>query len=229
MSQSGPLSEWPVLPTPACGPTTWTSNPHTGQTEEVVLTMARTQASSKPENRTKLRLCPPMTLNILAPRHSSGNHQGWIGHLARLAPLTPPGTVLLCLRRCGGEAESAASQVPGNPRSAGSVKVSLGWTRVADPNSRKCARANAVTLLAFALCLFTIFFVVGSTSHIHSNGQEDAACRLCQAAHVGISAPMVAQVLPVPLVERAELFAPVQSVQFERFLSSASPRAPPFA
>jgi len=119
--------------------------------------------------------------------------------------------------------------VPGNPWGPGSVKGPLGWTRVADRNTRKRPSGNAIKLLAFTLCVFTVCFVVVSTSHIHPNGQEDAACPFCQVAHVGISAALVTLDLPVPLVERAEVqkFAPF--FHSALFLPSSSPRAPPSA
>ena len=100
---------------------------------------------------------------------------------------------------------------------------------MADRNTGKRLSGNAVRLLAFSLCVLTVFFVVSSTSHIHPNGQEDASCRLCQAAHMGISAGLATQTLPVPLVERAEVQNFVPFIHSELFLPSASPRAPPSA
>jgi hypothetical protein len=100
---------------------------------------------------------------------------------------------------------------------------------MADRNTRKRPSGNAIKLLALTLCVFTVFFVVLSSSHIHPNGQDDGACQLCQAAHVGMSAALAAQELPVPLGERAEVqkFAPF--FHSELFLPSGSPRAPPSA
>ncbi len=90
-------------------------------------------------------------------------------------------------------------------------------------------RANAVSLLALTLCVFTVFFVVLSTSHIHPNGQDDAACPFCQVAHVGISAALPTLDIPVLLVERAEVQSFVPFLDSELFLPSGSPRAPPSA
>jgi len=100
---------------------------------------------------------------------------------------------------------------------------------VTDRDTTKRLRGNAARLLALTLCLLTVFFVVSSTSHIHPNGQEDASCRLCQAAHMGISAGLATQALPVPLVVRAEVQNFVPFVHSELFLPGASPRAPPSA
>jgi hypothetical protein len=100
---------------------------------------------------------------------------------------------------------------------------------VLDRNTGKRPSGNAIRLLALTLSVFTVFFVALSTCHFHSNGQDDAACRLCQAAHAGISTPQAAQEAPVPLVERTDLPRHVLFVHSELFLPSASPRAPPSA
>jgi DUF2946 family protein len=111
----------------------------------------------------------------------------------------------------------------------GGVEVVIGWTRVPDGNIRKRRSGNVLKLLAFSLCVFTVFFVVLSTSHIHPNGQDDGACQLCQAAHLGISTALAAQDLPVPLIERASVHSFVPFLHSERFLPNSSPRAPPSA
>jgi Protein of unknown function (DUF2946) len=91
------------------------------------------------------------------------------------------------------------------------------------------AGRNARILLALGLAVCTFLFVVLSTSHVHPGGQEDAACPLCQAAHMGISTALAAQALPVPVVERAEVQSFVPFLHAELFLPSGSPRAPPSA
>ncbi len=91
------------------------------------------------------------------------------------------------------------------------------------------SRTNAARILALVLSLFTVYFVVLSTSHIHPNGESDAACRLCQATHVGISTSLSTSELPVPLVGRAGVERSIPSFHPELFLSSAFSRAPPSA
>jgi len=59
--------------------------------------MAKMQASSMPENRSKLRLGAPMMIDILTLPHRCRNRRGTIGNLASLLALTPPQTVLVCL------------------------------------------------------------------------------------------------------------------------------------
>jgi len=81
----------------------------------------------------------------------------------------------------------------------------------------------------FGLALCTLLFVVLSSSHFHPDNQNDAACRLCQAAHVGVSTAPAVGALPTPLVERAEVSSFASSVALELFLHSAPSRAPPSA
>src|SRR5208283_2039959 len=45
---------------------------------------------------------------------------------------------------------------PSNPGGLGGVEVDIGWTRVPDGNARKRLSGNAVKLLAFTLCVFTV-------------------------------------------------------------------------
>jgi len=91
------------------------------------------------------------------------------------------------------------------------------------------AGRNARALLAAGLALCTLLFAVFSSSHIHSAGQDDATCRLCQAAHVGITTAPSAEALPALLIERAELPPLLCSVALELFLHNAPSRAPPSA
>ena len=88
---------------------------------------------------------------------------------------------------------------------------------------------NARILLALALVVCTLLFVVVSTCHIHAEGQSDGACQLCQAAHIGIPATLGTNELPAPLVQRSEPPSSDPFVHSELFLSSAPSRAPPSA
>jgi len=86
-----------------------------------------------------------------------------------------------------------------------------------------------VRLLALAVCLLTVFFVVVSTSHIHSEGQSETPCQICQVAHFGVPVALGAGLLPVLFVERSEPPPSVSRVPTEQFLFSAPSRAPPAA
>jgi hypothetical protein len=100
---------------------------------------------------------------------------------------------------------------------------------LSERKSNSARQNNARLLLALALAVCTLLFVVLSTSHVHPGGQEDAACQLCQAAHIGITAVTAAGLLPAPLIVRAEMPRPLASVALELFLHNAPSRAPPAA
>ncbi|MEQ1352761.1 MAG: hypothetical protein ABLT11_02020 [Candidatus Acidiferrum sp.] len=91
------------------------------------------------------------------------------------------------------------------------------------PNSRNyLARTLA---LALACCL--VLFVVQVVVHGHEKGHNEAACRVCHAAHMG-AAPIVNAFLvaaPVPSNDGVREIA----VQFhkELFAHDAPSRAPP--
>ena len=89
--------------------------------------------------------------------------------------------------------------------------------------------ANAKRLLAIALSILTVFFIVLSSSHFHADGQSDAACQICQVAHIGISAVVGTAELPAPLIQRSEPPPSLAFAHTELFLSSAASRAPPSA
>lgn len=100
---------------------------------------------------------------------------------------------------------------------------------MADRDRGNRAGRNAVRIAAIALGVCTLLFVALSTAHIHNSGQDDSACNLCQAAHVGISAAVQADALPAPLIQRAELPQAIGFVTLELFLHNAPSRAPPAA
>jgi len=109
------------------------------------------------------------------------------------------------------------------------VEFALGRLSVGELNNRRLPHGNAARVLALALCVLTVFFVVISTSHIHSDDHGDGACRICQVAHIGVPAALGASELPAPLIQRSDLPCDVTFVHSELFLSSAPSRAPPSA
>jgi|SRR5271169_3488651 len=81
--------------------------------------------------------------------------------------------------------------------------------------------------LAFALALLSLVFLLQVTPHGHANGQDEAACRLCQAAHIGVTPGLSGIVLSVPLIPVGEVVAPSIVTATEALLSHSDPRAPP--
>jgi hypothetical protein len=85
-------------------------------------------------------------------------------------------------------------------------------------------RATSVIVL---LALLSFFFLLQVAPHSHADGHDEAACRICQIAHIGV-APAVSAVLLNPvLLHFDEILAP-RRVHFTDSFSADSPsRAPP--
>jgi hypothetical protein len=87
-------------------------------------------------------------------------------------------------------------------------------------------RRLAISVIV-SLALLSFFFLLQVAPHSHADGHDDAACRICQIAHIGV-APTVSAVLLNPvLVYFGEILAP-RGLQFIDSFSADSPsRAPP--
>jgi hypothetical protein len=88
-------------------------------------------------------------------------------------------------------------------------------------------RRPLARFLALALSLLSLVFLLQVTPHGHVNGQDEAACRLCQAAHMGVIPTISGIVLSVPLAPVREVEAPEFRVVTEGFFSHRDPRGPP--
>jgi hypothetical protein len=81
--------------------------------------------------------------------------------------------------------------------------------------------------LAGALVLLSLFFLLQIISHGHANGKDEAACRLCQAAHASVTPAISGILLSVPLVPLGEVTAPSVGVATKILFSHSPSRAPP--
>jgi len=81
--------------------------------------------------------------------------------------------------------------------------------------------------LACALAVLALVFLLQVTPHGHSNGQDEAACRLCQAAHLSVTPALSGIVLSVPLVPVGEVAAPSAGTARESFFRHFDSRGPP--
>jgi len=89
---------------------------------------------------------------------------------------------------------------------------------------RRLARPAALTL-----ALLSLAFLLQVTPHFHANGQDEAACGLCQVAHLGV-APAVAVVsscIPIVSFSAVVVYSEVSSAEPPSGHSSS--RAPPFS
>jgi hypothetical protein len=82
--------------------------------------------------------------------------------------------------------------------------------------------------LAFGLTLFALSFLLQLAPHSHATGHEEAACSLCQVAHIGVAPAVALASLCVPLVSFGSI-ASFAEVSLSEFSFEYSPsRAPPF-
>lgn len=88
------------------------------------------------------------------------------------------------------------------------------WRRMAKP-------------LACVLAVLALVFLLQVTPHGHENGQDEAACLLCQAAHVSATPVLSGIAISVPFVMIGEVTAPKISAASESFFRHSDPRAPP--
>jgi hypothetical protein len=83
------------------------------------------------------------------------------------------------------------------------------------------------TSVIVSLALLSFFFLLQVAPHSHADGHDEAACRICQIAHIGV-APAVSTVLLNPvLLYFGEILSP-RSLHFVDLFSADAPsRAPP--
>ena len=92
------------------------------------------------------------------------------------------------------------------------------------PIFRRLARPVALTL-----ALLSLAFLLQVTPHFHANGQDEATCRLCQVAHLGVTPAVAVVSFSIPIVSLGEVVV-CSGVSFAKPPSGhSSSRAPPFS
>jgi hypothetical protein len=81
--------------------------------------------------------------------------------------------------------------------------------------------------LAIALGVMSLLFLLQVTTHSHATGQDESACRLCQAAHLVMAPALSALQMSVPLVSCGQVTATVAIHVSEAFSEQSPSRAPP--
>jgi hypothetical protein len=94
----------------------------------------------------------------------------------------------------------------------------------AHPIFRKLARPVALTL-----ALFSLAFLLQVTPHIHANGQDEAACSLCQVAHLGVATAVAVISFSIPIVSFGQVALCSEVSLAETPSGHSSSRAPPFS
>lgn len=94
----------------------------------------------------------------------------------------------------------------------------------AHPIFRKLARPLALTL-----ALLSLAFLLQVTPHVHANGQDEAACSLCQVAHMGVATAVAVISFSIPFVSFGQIAIRSEVSLAEAPSGHSSSRAPPFS
>jgi hypothetical protein len=81
--------------------------------------------------------------------------------------------------------------------------------------------------LALALAMVSLFLLLQLTAHGHKNGQDEAACLLCQVAHIGVTPALAAIVLSAPIMEFRAVSLQTVGAAPEAAADNSPSRAPP--
>src|ERR1700693_1096416 len=83
--------------------------------------------------------------------------------------------------------------------------------------------------LALAIACCIVVFLVQVVVHDHENGQNEAACRVCHAAHIGIAPSLSALLLASPLLPSGSIREIAVQFHKDLFSHDSPSRAPPIA
>jgi hypothetical protein len=93
-------------------------------------------------------------------------------------------------------------------------------------SGRRPSRRLATSVIV-SLALLSFFFLLQVAPHFHANGDDDAACRICQIAHIGVAPAVSAALLNPVLLYFGEILAPRGLHFIDSFFADAPSRAPP--
>jgi hypothetical protein len=94
---------------------------------------------------------------------------------------------------------------------------------------RLTAIPNAARLVALSLAMLFVVFVAQAAVHSHATGQDEAACQVCQAAHLGPVLQAGSLLLHAPLKATGYVEPFVAAFHEELFFHDSPSRAPPSA
>lgn len=110
-----------------------------------------------------------------------------------------------------------------------SVKKEIGVVYYIEMVGRHKTRHDLARVLALALALLFAVFCAQALSHSHANGQDEAACQICQAAHLGPAPASVTPLLLTPFLTTGYVQPFVVTFHQELFFHDSPSRAPPSA
>lgn len=88
-------------------------------------------------------------------------------------------------------------------------------------------RGNVTRVSAITLAVLFAVFLTQTVIHTHHNGQNEATCQVCQAAHLGPILPSGALSVHIPLESIGYVEPFVVAFHQEFFFHNSPSRAPP--
>lgn len=108
--------------------------------------------------------------------------------------------------------------VPTHPIDTGLSRLEMAvWAKTAGPFTR---------VLVFTLAWMFVLFFTRTTSHVHQNGQDEASCQVCQAAHIA-PAPLAVSAAPYTLIALEYVRPDTLTFDLELFFGDCDSRGPP--
>jgi hypothetical protein len=86
-----------------------------------------------------------------------------------------------------------------------------------------------VRVFALTLAVLSVLFVAQALTHTHAKGQNEAACQVCQAAHLGAAPTAGTTSLVSPLLATGYVRPVLVTIHEELFFHDSPSRAPPAA
>ncbi len=90
-------------------------------------------------------------------------------------------------------------------------------------------RHSSLRVLAFSLAILFTLFAAQALIHSHENGQNEATCQVCQAAHIGSVPASVTLAFFALLLVSGYVRPFVLAFHQELFFHDSPSRAPPIA
>jgi len=94
---------------------------------------------------------------------------------------------------------------------------------------RRKLRGGLTRVFAFALVVFCVLLLTQALTHSHEKGKNEAACHICQAAHLGAGPTAGIELLSGPLLTAGYVQPFVVTFRQEIFFHDSPFRAPPAA
>lgn len=96
-------------------------------------------------------------------------------------------------------------------------------------SSKHKTRLGLIRAFALAVAVLFVLLVTQAPGHSHENGHNEAACQICQAAHIGAVPTVGVELLSSPLLAAGYVKPFIVAFHQELFFQDSPSRAPPSA